>query len=156
MNDTHVQEENIAQAGQTLDNVEAYGTTASLQTGNVAETQGGAKWSDVRGASGSSDAMRKISTELSKGMQSAAKTTKSFCELIHATHREFRTQDEQGQQLMAGKLQELCDVFQGYNQGTRSARELGQAMSAMAATVAMASAGLLSSAGSGDTEEGQG
>ena len=108
MNDTHVQEENIHQAGQTLDNAEAYGTTASLQAGNVAETQGGAKWSDVQGASKSSEQMRRISEELSKGMKSAARTTKSFCELIHATHREFLTQDEQGQQVMAGQLQELA------------------------------------------------
>lgn len=141
MNDTHVQEENIYQAGQTLDNVEAYGTTASLQAGNVAETQGGAKWSDVRGASGSSNAMREVSEKLSKGMQSAAKTTKAFCELIHATHREFRTRDEQGQQAMAIQLQELCDVFQGYNQGTRSAQEVSQAMSAMANTLSVGRTG---------------
>lgn len=152
MNDTHVQEENIYQAGQTLDNVEAYGTTASLQTGNVAETQGGAKWSDVGEASRSGLAMRQVSERLSKGMESAAKTTKSFCELIHATHREFRTRDEQGQQEMAGKLQELCDVFQGYNQGTRSAEEVSQAMSSLAAALSQSVAGALFPFGTGGSE----
>lgn len=81
--------------------------------------------------------------ELSKGMQSAAKTTKAFCELIHATHREFLTRDEEGKQEMEGKLQELCDAFQGYNQGTRSAQDVSQAMSSLASSLNRGSAGPL-------------